>query len=166
MIFDNTRVDSSGRPVSGACAELVERREPIEPSFLGYVDLTCVTFSSPRIVTKCSVRIWAKVPALFYRLLRVKKYKGRLMTQIQRFIRVYRRPILRRRLDMLRLTLGLVLAAVTFGQGNAAWSEPFPPHKIAGNLYYVGSKDLASYLVTTPQGHILISSKVSKRRCL
>jgi metallo-beta-lactamase class B len=36
--------------------------------------------------------------------------------------------------------------------------EPFPPHKIAGNLYYVGSKDLASYLITTPEGHILINS--------
>jgi metallo-beta-lactamase class B len=36
--------------------------------------------------------------------------------------------------------------------------EPFPPHKIAGNLYYVGSKDLASYLIATPEGHILINS--------
>jgi metallo-beta-lactamase class B len=40
----------------------------------------------------------------------------------------------------------------------AAWMEPFPPHQIAGNLYYVGSKDLASYLITTPDGHILINS--------
>lgn len=38
------------------------------------------------------------------------------------------------------------------------WTEPFPPFRIAGNLYYVGSKALASYLVTTPQGHILINS--------
>lgn len=34
---------------------------------------------------------------------------------------------------------------------------PFPPHKVAGNLYYVGSVEYASYLVTTPQGHILIN---------
>ena len=40
----------------------------------------------------------------------------------------------------------------------AAWMEPFPPHKIAGNLYYVGSKDLASYLIATPEGHVLINS--------
>jgi len=40
----------------------------------------------------------------------------------------------------------------------AGWMEPFPPHKIAGNLYYVGSKDLASYLIATPEGHILINS--------
>ena len=38
------------------------------------------------------------------------------------------------------------------------WTEPFPPFHIAGNLYYVGSKGLASYLITTSQGHILINS--------
>ena len=40
----------------------------------------------------------------------------------------------------------------------AEWLEPFPPFRIAENLYYVGTKGLASYLVTTPQGHILINS--------
>jgi hypothetical protein len=43
-------------------------------------------------------------------------------------------------------------------QANPDWIEPFPPFHIAGNLYYVGSKGLASYLVTTPRGHILINS--------
>ena len=38
------------------------------------------------------------------------------------------------------------------------WTAPFPPFRIAGNLYYVGSQDLASYLVVTPQGNILINS--------
>ena len=38
------------------------------------------------------------------------------------------------------------------------WTQPFPPFKIAGNLYYVGSRGLANYLITTPQGHILINS--------
>lgn len=38
------------------------------------------------------------------------------------------------------------------------WLEPFPPFRIADNLYYVGSNGLASYLVTTPKGHILINS--------
>ena len=38
------------------------------------------------------------------------------------------------------------------------WTEPFPAFRIAGNLYYVGSKGLASYLITTPKGHILINS--------
>lgn len=34
----------------------------------------------------------------------------------------------------------------------------FPPHKVIGNIYYVGTKSLSSYLITTPQGHILINS--------
>jgi metallo-beta-lactamase class B len=38
------------------------------------------------------------------------------------------------------------------------WSEPFPPHRMIGNIYYVGSRGLASYLITTPAGHILINS--------
>ncbi|PWT93131.1 MAG: subclass B3 metallo-beta-lactamase [Blastocatellia bacterium] len=38
------------------------------------------------------------------------------------------------------------------------WTEPFPAFRIAGNLYYVGSRGLASYLIATPAGHILINS--------
>ena len=38
----------------------------------------------------------------------------------------------------------------------------FLPSKSLGNLYYVGSKGLASYLVTTPQGHILINSNLEE----
>jgi metallo-beta-lactamase class B len=34
----------------------------------------------------------------------------------------------------------------------------FTPHKIIGNLYYVGTRSLASFLITTPDGHILINS--------
>jgi metallo-beta-lactamase class B len=41
---------------------------------------------------------------------------------------------------------------------NSDWTEPFPPFRIAGNLYYVGSKGLANYLIVTPQGNILINS--------
>lgn len=40
------------------------------------------------------------------------------------------------------------------------WTTPMPPFRIAGNLYYVGSRDLASYLITTPQGHVLINSNL------
>ena len=36
--------------------------------------------------------------------------------------------------------------------------HPFPPFRIAGNLYYVGTDDLASYLIVTPKGNILINS--------
>ena len=38
----------------------------------------------------------------------------------------------------------------------------FPPHKIGGNHYYVGTNSLASFLVTTPQGHILINTSYER----
>ena len=44
---------------------------------------------------------------------------------------------------------------------NPDWTTPLPPFRIAGNLYYVGSRDLASYLITTPSGHILINSNLT-----
>jgi metallo-beta-lactamase class B len=56
------------------------------------------------------------------------------------------------------LILILTAAGTVSAQSNPDWTEPFPPFRIAGNLYYVGSKGLASYLVTTPQGNILINS--------
>lgn len=40
------------------------------------------------------------------------------------------------------------------------WTTPLPPFKIAGNLYYVGSEELASYLIVTPKGNILINSNL------
>jgi metallo-beta-lactamase class B len=47
-------------------------------------------------------------------------------------------------------------------RGNATagidWNKPFPAHKIIGNLYFVGSEQLGSFLITTPSGHILINS--------
>ena len=36
--------------------------------------------------------------------------------------------------------------------------KPYPPFRIAGNLYYVGTYDLASYLITTSTGNILINT--------
>lgn len=38
------------------------------------------------------------------------------------------------------------------------WTTPYQPFRIAGNLYYVGTYDLACYLITTPQGNILINT--------
>ena len=37
-------------------------------------------------------------------------------------------------------------------------NKPFPPFKIMGNIYFVGTEDLGSFLITTPGGHILINS--------
>jgi metallo-beta-lactamase class B len=37
-------------------------------------------------------------------------------------------------------------------------TKQFPPHKIIGNIYYVGTRTLSSFLIVTPQGNILIDS--------
>jgi metallo-beta-lactamase class B len=44
---------------------------------------------------------------------------------------------------------------------NPSWTTPIAPFRIADNLYYVGSQDLASYLVVTPKGDILINANLS-----
>src|SRR5579862_135739 len=55
--------------------------------------------------------------------------------------------------------LSLALCDVRLrAQGSDDWNRPFPGFKLAGNLYYVGTADLASYLIVTPQGNILINS--------
>jgi metallo-beta-lactamase class B len=54
----------------------------------------------------------------------------------------------------------LCLAGCVFAQETPDWTEPFPPYRVIGNLYYVGSRGLASYLITTPEGHILINSSL------
>ncbi|HEX5430404.1 MAG TPA: subclass B3 metallo-beta-lactamase [Bryobacteraceae bacterium] len=38
------------------------------------------------------------------------------------------------------------------------WNDPFPPYRIMDNMYYVGTKELASFLIVTPQGDILMNS--------
>lgn len=70
-------------------------------------------------------------------------------------------------LTILITALALTLTVIAFtsrkpypapAQDQSDWTEPFPAFRIADNLYYVGSKGLANYLVTTPQGNILINS--------
>jgi metallo-beta-lactamase class B len=73
----------------------------------------------------------------------------------------------------MRYLLLLTLAATAFAQTKPLMPEDlfrrnvgtkeqqhkqFPPHKIAGNLYYVGTESLASFLIVTPEGNILINS--------
>src|SRR5262245_43096460 len=38
------------------------------------------------------------------------------------------------------------------------WNDPFPPHKVMDNFHYVGTKELASFLIVTPEGNILMNS--------
>ena len=46
-------------------------------------------------------------------------------------------------------------------QADSSWTTPIAPFQIADNLYYVGSQDLASYLVVTPKGNILINANLA-----
>jgi metallo-beta-lactamase class B len=59
----------------------------------------------------------------------------------------------------LLLTLAFT-AAPLCAQNPPGWTEPFPAHKVIGNVYYVGSRELASYLITTPEGSILVNSSL------
>jgi len=52
----------------------------------------------------------------------------------------------------------VALAGSLRAQTPPDWTTPFPPFKVAENLYYVGSKGLGNYLVVTPAGNILINS--------
>jgi metallo-beta-lactamase class B len=60
----------------------------------------------------------------------------------------------------LALLLTLVFAGSAFAQATPDWTNLFPPYRIIGNVYYLGSQGLASYLITTKEGHILINSSL------
>jgi metallo-beta-lactamase class B len=62
---------------------------------------------------------------------------------------------------LLSLALTLTVAASLPAQQNPDWTTQLPPFRIADNLYYVGSRDLASYLITTPAGDILINANLA-----
>jgi metallo-beta-lactamase class B len=68
------------------------------------------------------------------------------------------------------LFIGFLCALPVPAQSNSfqtsSWTNPFPPFRIAGNLYYVGSEDLAAYLIVTPQGNILINSNLESSPAL
>ncbi len=65
----------------------------------------------------------------------------------------YRSLRLTRLLSAIIATGGLIASLATL-----AADEAFPAHCVVGNVYYVGSKELSSYLITTPDGHLLINS--------
>ncbi len=58
---------------------------------------------------------------------------------------------------LVALTLSFAQSGMTYP---ANWTAPVAPFKIVGNIYYVGTEDLASYLVITPAGSILIETGV------
>ncbi|MGH9143559.1 MAG: subclass B3 metallo-beta-lactamase [Vicinamibacterales bacterium] len=58
------------------------------------------------------------------------------------------------------MLLCLAVATPGLAQDDPNWTRPFPPFRLIGNIYWVGSYDLATYLITTPQGNILINTGV------
>ncbi|MCC6289675.1 MAG: subclass B3 metallo-beta-lactamase [Chitinophagaceae bacterium] len=65
----------------------------------------------------------------------------------------------------LHFTPGLHAQKVNEPKNNPAdWSKPYEPFRIAGNLYYVGTYDLASYLIVTGKGNILINTGLAASR--
>ena len=62
----------------------------------------------------------------------------------------------------LRLPLLFLLSVLPLhAQVDPAFAAPLPPFRIADNLFYVGSRDLAAYLITTPAGDILINENLA-----
>jgi metallo-beta-lactamase class B len=55
----------------------------------------------------------------------------------------------------LLLSVALAARAETF---TAKWAQPVEPYRIAGNIYYVGSNEIACFLIATAQGNILINT--------
>ena len=49
-----------------------------------------------------------------------------------------------------------------YAQFSGVYSQPVAPFRIVGNIYYVGALNIASYLIATPQGHILIDSGMTE----
>jgi metallo-beta-lactamase class B len=61
-----------------------------------------------------------------------------------------------------RLLFVLFCASITaHAEADPSWTTPIAPFQIADNLYYVGSQDLASYLVVTAKGDILINANLA-----
>jgi metallo-beta-lactamase class B len=56
------------------------------------------------------------------------------------------------------LAMGATAVSAARAQAESDWRQPFEPVKIVGNVYYVGTRGLSSFLVVTPAGGILIDS--------
>jgi metallo-beta-lactamase class B len=68
--------------------------------------------------------------------------------------------MLRRLISFLMFGCLALATPSSLAQGDPNWIRPFPPLRLLGNLYWVGSYDLSTYLIATPQGHILINTGI------
>lgn len=60
------------------------------------------------------------------------------------------------------LVCALAVARLSAAQGDPTWTEPFDPFRVAGNLYYVGTRGVSSFLFVTPAGNILVDTGVEE----
>jgi len=67
--------------------------------------------------------------------------------------------------NLLRGAVILSLLALTRCAGQAGvpgnmqhWNRPFPPYRVIDDIYYVGTNEIAQFLITTPAGHILLDT--------
>jgi metallo-beta-lactamase class B len=62
-------------------------------------------------------------------------------------------------------SVSLLFPACSLGQSDPesrAWNQPVKPFRIIGNVYYVGAAEISSFLITTPNGHILLDSGLAE----
>ena len=63
-----------------------------------------------------------------------------------------------RKLYRILAIAALLIPLAGMAQTRTEYLEPFPAHHVVANVYFVGSKSLGIYLVTTKQGHVLINA--------
>lgn len=56
------------------------------------------------------------------------------------------------------LAVVILAAAPVHAWSQNGWDDPFPAHRVMDNLYFVGTGGLGTFLITTPEGHILINT--------
>jgi metallo-beta-lactamase class B len=57
---------------------------------------------------------------------------------------------------LVALILGAVPASGQAQEVWRQWNTPIEPFRVIGNLYYVGAEGIAAFLITTPEGHIVL----------
>jgi metallo-beta-lactamase class B len=63
---------------------------------------------------------------------------------------------------LLSISLSINAQKINEPRTTAEWTATYQPFRIAGNLYYVGTYDLACYLITTTKGNILINTGLAE----
>ena len=59
------------------------------------------------------------------------------------------------------LVVGLASGLPAALTAQADWTRPVAPFRMLGPIYWVGSYDLSAYLITTPEGHLLINTGIA-----